>query len=138
MKKKIVIVLTLTILFAFAIYISHEFLYKNLVMPQLYKWHHIPLFWWLLLAIPPLMILIYTGIKLISYKEIPLFSVPYALTFQYYLYLASVYREPGFLKSSEHPLFWKPLTFISSIFIFSLILYLTWILKKFLLRSRKK
>ena len=108
------------------IFILLFFIYKKLTIQQLHKWNHIPLYWWILLVIPLLIILIYAGTKLRSFKEIPILSIPFALTIQGYYYFASLLKEPGFLKSPEHPNFWKPILFFVNIIIISFIL--AWIL----------
>ena len=76
-------------------FISHQLIYKLLILPQLWKWGHIPLVWWLLLLLLPLSSWIFIGARIRSLPDFGLTVLGSIVATILVTYILLVLGEPG-------------------------------------------
>jgi hypothetical protein len=106
MKRLFLIkLLAMATLLFLAMMVSHFFIYKTHIVPELPNLKSVPLSWWVGAFAPDLVVYLIFGFSLKSLREVLVFSVFAAFVQQIFVYIMSNWNEPGYLKAYESVLF---------------------------------
>ena len=100
---------------ALALFLSDQVLYRLWLVPQLSSFQHIPSYDFLLVFLPVVLVIVFFGLMLSSWKQVCLIAFVVALSHQIHVYMCMALDSPGYLISYtlENPYnFWLLRSFL--------------------------
>lgn len=88
-QPRILFTFATCIAFVSAVAFSHQVLYRQLTVPQLPQISHVPLWWWIAIYSPIVIVCIVAGWKAVLLTELIMLSIAAAICNHFYIFWAA-------------------------------------------------
>src|ERR1043165_1492041 len=89
--------------------LEHQLLYKYLIVPQLWKWNHLPKYWWVVLLIPITATIVYIGFQIHNGIDLVVTAAGSSISTLFCIIGLLVFHQPGVGHDWDGE--WRPIIF---------------------------
>lgn len=130
-SRRLRLFLLAVLLTLLAVLVSHQLIYKLLVVPRLAGWHAIPFFWLLLLFAPMIAATVLVGMKISAISEFLTVVVASAVVTELSFFVLSTLNEPGFHQQAAEAGLLLTIRFAILLAAFAFVFALIWAVSSF-------